>query len=114
MAVIKLSELARKEKVLVVDFEGSDIELIYNPSLFTKAFRAHLQEKQDEEGSLYDAIQETVLSWNISDDTGQMLSLDRDSLELLPVKLLYQVWLAIQTDTMDFLPKTKSVLSVAA
>lgn len=115
MAGIKLAQLVTKEKTITIDFDGSDIEVTYNPAKFNKAFRAELDANKDEEGSLYDAIEKTVVRWNIMEDQGDsMLKINRTNMENLPTKLLFQLWIAILNDTADFLPKMKSAVSVAA
>jgi hypothetical protein len=114
MAGIKLSQLASNEKTLTLNFEGTDLEITYKPGMFNKAFRAELDANKDNEGSLYEAIEKTVIKWNIVDDNEKMIPIKRDVMENFPTKMLFQVWIAILEDTADFLPKVKSAVSVAA
>lgn len=125
MTRLTISNLQNKAKAIVFEYEGTDVEIFYNPAKFTRAYREKLSDEitalQDESGTISDAkafteyrikfLVDVLVKWNIDNEDGTMFAINQENLEAIPEVLLNALWTAIFEEVNSPLTKKSVVLS---
>ena len=96
---MKLSKLAEKTRTVQVQFEGETADVVYRVAELTPAFTEWLQEEGlTRRGSLYEALEKLVISWDIVDDNDQQLAVTVEGMKPIPSALLRAILYAVTRD----------------
>lgn len=98
---MRLSQLLSEERTLPIEMDGDILTITYNPSAYTAEAEDRYignRETQRNIGALAEALTALLISWDLTDDEGETVALDRDTLRTLPGKFLNDVMEAINED----------------
>jgi hypothetical protein len=127
---LTISNLTSKLKEIIFDYDGDEVSIKYNPMLFTKAYREKIaetieqlkvtDEKTGESKTDWnkfndyrlDILSELVKEWNIFNEDGSMLDINRDVLQnQIPESFINGIWNAIFDEVSSPLTKKNVALS---
>lgn len=98
---MRLSQLMSNEKALEVEINGDILKITYDPSAFTAEAEdryAAQRETQRNIGAMAEALDVLLLKWDLTDDDGEPLPINVETLRTLPGEFLGRVMEAINED----------------
>ena len=104
---MKLSQVLSATKTVSIDLGGESLDVTYRPGAVTPASLARASSALDASSNdqetqfavidlMVHFLGDVLVSWNLTDDDGNEMPTNRDSLQLLPIEALARVFAAIQ------------------
>ena len=94
---IKVTDMMRKKRTIQIDFQGEPVMVTYRTNAVTGEFIDRVKALPAKD-SIREQIAETIESWDVLDDAGQMWPLTVESLKKLPDQFNAVVITAIAED----------------
>lgn len=97
----RLTDLVASSATVIVPFGGSSLLVVYRPDAITPRFQKAAQAAQaagDLDAALLVPISTLIRSWDLTDDDGEPVGLDPNTLADVPAPVLLAVLTAIGAD----------------
>lgn len=98
---MKLEDFRKSTKKLKIDLDEGEIWVEYVPRCYTARYELllmGLDEAKSPAQDLCKALKSVLVGWDIVDENGQVLPVEMDNLEQLPVEVVIQILKAIRDD----------------
>lgn len=108
---MRLSQLLGEKRTIEAEFEGDTLTLTYDPSAYTAEAEDRYmaaRETQRNIGSLVEALLVLLINWDLVDEEGATVPIDRETLRSLPGKFLNDCMDAINEDSAPKKTKGKN------
>ena len=98
---VKLSQIGKKQREALVEYDDEIIAIVYRPGKFTPRVEAKLNEAQEQgkvSQRVAQVLSEALISWDVLDDDGKPLTPNVDLMMDLPLSFLTAITSAIGED----------------
>lgn len=97
-----LSKYLKIPKTLNIPVGAETLKIEYLPSRYTVGFQKTLSAMVNDEnastGDFFSAILGLLVGWDLTDDDGKEVPINKETMEMLPIALLYTIAQGIQGD----------------